>query len=212
VKRRTFVVGTISTPLLLGFARPEALSVREGVFEEMGSSLVVTVALPGLFKKHDTDAMASIDSGFDTNLHYSLKLWEWGERKLVSKHTVLVKIRRDPWKKMYVVSTRGARGWSKRFFEKRAEAIAAATTLTRVKIASTSDLQRGDDGPYYFVEILAQRNPLTSDARRRRGATGRGSGRDLEWFGRLVEVLAGERAKAEETVHVRTNPTYLVPQ
>jgi hypothetical protein len=212
VKRRTFVVGSLATPLLLGFARPEALSVREAIFEEMGTSLVVTVQLPGLFKKHDTDALASIDSGFDTNLHFSLKVWEWGKRKLVAQRTVLVKIRRDPWKKMYVVSTRGSRGWSKRFFEKRDEAIAAATTLTRATVASTSELERGDDGPYYFVEILAQRNPLASDARRKRGATGRGTGRDLEWFGRLVEVLAGERAKAEETVHVRTNPTYLVPQ
>jgi hypothetical protein len=211
VKRRTFVVGALGTPLLLAFARPEALSVREAVFEEMGASLVVTVDLPGLFNKYDTDAFASIDSGFDTKLFFQLKVWEWGKRRLVTQSTVVVKIRRDPWKKMYVVSTRGERGWSKRFFSDRAEAIAAATTLTRVKVASTSDLERGDDGPYYFVEILAQRNPLTTDAKRR-GASGRGTGRDLEWFGRLVEVLAGERAKAEETVHVRTNPTYLVPQ
>lgn len=211
MKRRTFVVGALSTPLLLGFARPEALTVREAVFEEMGSSLVVTVDLPGLFKKHDTDALASIDSGFDTKLHFALKVWEWGKRRLVAQSVVVVKIRRDPWKKKYVVSTRGERGWSKRFFDDRAQAITAATTLTRVKVAATADLERGDDGPYYFVEILAQRNPLTEDDKKR-GATGRGEGRDLEWFGRLVEVLAGERAKAEETVHVRTNPTYLVPQ
>jgi hypothetical protein len=180
------------------------------VFEEMGSALVMTVELPALFKKHDTDALASIDSGFDTKLYFQLKLWEWGKKRLVEQTTIIVKIRRDPWKKMYVVSTRGERGWSKRFFNSRSDAIAAATKLTRVKVASTSDLERGDDGPYYFVEILAQRNPLTSDAKKR-GDTVRGSGRDLEWFGRLVEVLAGERAKAEETVHVRTNPTYLVP-
>lgn len=210
MKRRTFVVGALGTPLLVAFARPEALSVREAVFEEMGSSLVMSVELPSLFKKHDTDALASIDSGFDTKLYFQLKLWEWGKKRLIGQTTIVVKIRRDPWKKMYVVSTRGERGWSKRFFNSRSDAIAAATTLTRVKVASTSDLERGDDGPYYFVEILAQRNPLTSDAKKR-GGTVRGSSRDLEWFGRLVEVLAGERAKAEETVHVRTNPTYLVP-
>ena len=209
MKRRTFLVGALSTPLLVGFARVE---LRDAVFEEMGSSLVMTLEVPGLFKKHDADALASIDSGFDTNLHFQLKLYEWGKRKLVAQNTILVKIRRDPWKKKYVVSTRGERGWTKRFFSDRAEAIKAATTLQRVKVAAIEDLERGEDGPYYFAEILAQRNPLTPDAKRGRGTTGRGTGRDLEWFGRLVEVLAGERETAEETVNVRTNATYLVPQ
>ena len=211
MKRRTFVIGAASTPLMLGMARPEALTVREAEFEEIGSSLVMSVAIPGLFKKNDTDALASIDSGFDTKLHFQLKVWEWGKRKLITKRTVLVKVRRDPWKKKYVVSTRGTRGWTKRFFKDRKAAIEAATTLTRVKVASVSDLERGNDGPYYFVEIVALRNPLTPKAGKK-GATGRARGRDLELFGRLVELLAGERAKAEETVHVRTNPTYLVPQ
>lgn len=207
IKRRTLLLGALTTPLLLGFARTEH---RDAVFEEMGSSLVVTVDIPGLFKKHDADALASIDSGFDTNLHFQLKLFEYGKKRLVTQSTVVVKIRRDPWKKKYVVSTRGERGWTKRFFNDRAAAIRAATTLQRVKVAAISDLERGEEGPYYFLEIVAQRNPLTSDAKR--GTTSRGTGRDLEWFGRLVEVLAGERAKAEETVNVRTNATYLVPE
>jgi hypothetical protein len=81
--------------------------------------------------------------------------------------------------------------------------------LDRVRVGSASDLERGSGGPYYFVTVLALRNPIVSD-RDGNEASGRGQGRDLEWFGKLVEVLAGERAQAEEVVHVKTNAFYLV--
>jgi hypothetical protein len=206
VKRRTFMRGVVGVPVL-AFARPDTLPIRRATFEEVGSSVLVTVTLPTLFRRYDREALASIDSGFDTTIHYQLKVWQVGTRELIGTQEVLVKIRRDPWKKRYVVSTRDTGGWTKRSFVNRDEAVAAAVKLDRVRIASVGDLERGAAGPYYFVEVLALRNPIGQvggDA-----ASGRAQGRDLEWFGRLVEVLAGERAEAEEIVHLRTNWFYL---
>ncbi len=211
MKRRGFLRGAIAMPLV-GLVRPESLTTRRAVFEEAGTSVLMTLRLPTLIKPKDVNALKSIDSGFDTTLRYSLRVWEYGQRRLITSRIVVVKIRLDLWKKRYVVSTRGDKGWSKRFFTKRADAVAAATKLDRQKIASVGQLERSDDGPYYFVEVLALRNPVDeTDGGGSRSASGRGGGRDLEWFSRLVDVMAGERARAEKVVHIRTNPFFLVP-
>jgi len=207
VKRRTFLQGLVVVPVH-AYARPDTLPVRKATFEEVGNSVLVTLSLPMLFRRYDREALASIDSGFDTIIQYTVKLWQHGTRRLVGTREIVVKIRRDPWKKRYVVSTREETGWVKRTFVDRDDAIAAAVRLDRVRVASASDLERGEGGPYYFVTVLALRNPLAGTSGER--SSGRAQGRDLEWFGRLVEVLAGERAQAEEVVHVRTNPFYLV--
>jgi hypothetical protein len=208
------LAGLIAAPAAPAYpmVRPESLTSRKAVFEEVGDDVRMTLALPSLIRARDTAALKSIDSSFDTTLRYSLRLWEYGKRELVSSRVVIVKIRRDPWKKRYVVSRRGGGGrWSKRFFEDRDAAVAAATSLSRQKVASVSQLERSDDGPYYFVEVLALRNPIDNPTGKDGRAQGRGGGRDQQWFSRLVDVLAGERARAEKTVHVRTNPFYLVP-
>lgn len=209
MRRRAYLRGLVALPIL-GFARPDTLPIRRASFEEVGNSVLMTLSLPGLFKRYDRDALDSIDSGFDTTLHFTVKLWQHGTRHLVDTREILVRIRRDPWKNRYVVSTREGGTWAKRTFAERDPAIAAAVKLDRVKVAAATALERGEDGPYYFVTVLAQRNPLAAPEDFA-GSTG-AAGRDLEWFGRLVDVLAGERAEAEETLHVRTNPFYLVPR
>ncbi len=171
----------------------------------------MTLDFPSLIPARDADALKSIDSGFDTTLRYSLRVWEYGTREMVTSRVVVVKIRRDPWKKRYVVSRRGEAGWTKRFFEKREAAVVAATSLTRQKVASVAQLERTHEGgPYYFVEVLALRNPIDAPTDKDTQTRGRGGGRDLEWFSRLVDTLAGERARFEEKVHIRTKPFYLV--
>ncbi|MCR9160087.1 MAG: hypothetical protein ACE37F_37810 [Nannocystaceae bacterium] len=207
VTRRQVLAGLVAAPIAL--ARPtDTVKAR---FEEVGKTVRMTLALPGLISARDADALKSIDSSFDTTLRYSLRLVEYGTRDLISSRIVVVKIRRDPWKKRYVVSRRsGGGGWSKRFFTKRAEAVAAATTLDRQVVGAVSQLERTGDGPYYYVEVLALRNPIDNpdgDDRKR----GRGGARDLELFARLVDSMVGERARAEKKVHVRTNPFYLLP-
>lgn len=208
MKRRTFLQGLIVVPVH-AYARPDTLPIRRATFEEVGNSVLVTMTLPALFRRYDREALASIDSGFDTTIHYTIKLWQHGSRKLIDTREIMVKIRWDPWKKRYVVSTRDGSGWTKRTFAERDDAVAAAVKLDRVRVGAAGDLERGQGGPYYFVTVLALRNPIVSD-REGNESSGRGQGRDLEWFGKLVEVLAGERAQAEEVVHVRTNAFYLV--
>jgi hypothetical protein len=210
------VLGALTVPLtapLLGFVRPDALPAKKAAFEEVGNSVLMSMSVPWLFRRHDDEAFASIDSGFDTTLQFTLRVWKFGTRQLVSTGTRTVRIRRDIWKKSYVVGSREAHGWTKRYFDDREAALAAAVKLDRIKICSASALERGEGGPYYFVEVLALRNPLERrEGTRARSGTGRGQGRDLEWFGRLVHVLAGERVEAEEVVRIRTNPFYLVPR
>lgn len=211
MRRRTFVQGVLVMPVV-GMVRPDPLTVRKATFEEVGNSVLLTLSLPTLFRKHDKEALASIDSGFDTTLEFTLKVWERGSNRLMGTRKHVVKIRRDPWRKRYVVSTRSETGWSRRYFDKREDAIAAAVKLDRVRVISASLLERGEDGPYYFVTVLALRNPLDPGGLRDPTASGRSRGRDLEWFGRLVDVVAGERPRAEEIVHVKTNLFYLVPR
>ncbi|MCX4240732.1 hypothetical protein [Paraliomyxa miuraensis] len=225
MRRRTLLRGVLGLPAaawplapllppLLGFARPETLVQRSAEFAEIGNSIQMTLALPTLIRDNDLEALASIDSGFDTTIETTLKVWEHGTRQLVATRTIVVKLRRDPWQKNYLLRTKGSTGWIKRSFSERAEAIEAAVTLDGVKVCSASLLERGGEaGPFYFVEVLAMRNPL----RVQRGGGGgtetrRGQGRDAEWFRRLVETLAGERARAEQVVHVRTNPFFLLPR
>lgn len=214
VRRRVLLGAALGLPLV-AFARPETLVQRPAEFAEIGNSIQMTIALPTLIRKSDLEAIASIDSGFDTTLEYTLKVWEHGTRRLVATRTLVLKLRRDPWKKSYLLRTKGSSGWIKRSFDARDEAIEAAVTLDGVKICSASLLERGGEvGPFYFVEILAMRNPLqaASDEGDDGTETRRGQGRDAEWFRRLVETLAGERARAEQVVHVRTNPFFLVPR
>jgi len=208
VRRRDLLRGFVAMPVV-AVARPNMPPVKlVATFEEVGSSVLMTLSLPTLFRKYDKDALESIDSGFDTSLHFTLKVWQHGKNRLIETREVLVRIRRDPWKKRYVVSTREGGEWSKRTFTDRESAVAAAVKLDRVRIAAAAALERGEDAPDYFVTVFAQRNPL-EPADDFAGSTS-AQGRDLEWFGRLVDVLAGERALAEETVHVRTNRFYLV--
>lgn len=211
MRRRCFLQGIVVVPIT-AMVRPDALTVRKAAFEEVGNSVLVTLTLPTLFRRHDKEALASIDSGFDTTLEFTLKVWERGSNRLMGTRKHVVKIRRDPWKKRYVVSTRSETGWSRRYFEKRDDAIAAAVKLDRIRVISASLLERGEDGPYYFVTVLALRNPLDGGSTRGPTASGRSRGRDLEWFGRLVDVIAGERPQAEEIVQFKTNLFYLVPR
>lgn len=209
MKRRRLLLGMLTTPLV-AFVRPADLPKRKASFEEVGNSVLMTVSLPTLFRRTDRDALDSIDSGFDTTLHFTLKVWQVGKKTLIDTRELLVVIRYDPWKKKYVVRRRESGVWSSRSFLERDEAIAAAVKLDRVRVAAANLLERGQSGPYYFVEILAQRNPLDPPADFA-GSTS-AQGRDLEWFGQLVDVLAGERPEAEETVHVRSNWFFLEAQ
>jgi hypothetical protein len=196
---------------VLALARPPKPAPRKATFEEIGERVAMTLALPGLIPLTDQEAIDSVDSNLDNTLTFTLQLREYKTRQVLVEQTINRKIRHDPWKKKYVVSTQSGKGWSKRYFDKRDEAIEFAVTLSRVRISDTADLERGDNGPYYYVDVVAMRNPIKRRARRR-GSSYRSRGRDLEWLDRLVNVLAGERALAEQVVRIKTNAFYLLPR
>lgn len=203
--RRQVLAGLVVAPIAFARSKTEK---RRAKFEEAGEHVRMTLALPGLISLRDTDALKSIDSSFDTTLRYSLRLLRYGSDQLISSRTVVVKIRRDPWKKRYVVSRRSGGGWTKRFFEERNAAIAAATTLERQIVGPVDQLERTGDGPYYYVRILGLRNPIEHADD---DSGDRGRGRDLYLFSRLVDSMAGERPRAEKEVRLVTNAFYLLP-
>lgn len=210
IRRRGLLAGLAALPAL-GFARPQDLPKKKAIFEEIASSVQMTLSFPTLIRKTDKEALQSIDSGFDTTLRFEIDVWaSHGVRATkIASRTVTVTVVKDPWTKKYAVKTQGNTGWIRRTFTTRDAAIEAAVTLDRIRICDTALLTRGtyEDGPYYFCSVLAMRNPVKEPVagRRRR----RGGDRDLEWFGRLVDALAGERARAEEIVNLRTNAFYL---
>ena len=216
LSRRTCLRCLLVVGLALGAAapvRPDTLPSRKAVFEEIGNSIMMSLDLPMLFRRTDKDALKSIDSGWDTTLRFRLDVWEHGTRRHQASRTIVRKIRWDPWKKKYIVRTQNSSGWVSRTFAKREDAIEAAITLDRVRVVAASELSRGGEaGPFYFVTVLAQRNPIEDATTHARKRPRRSARSDVDWFVKIVDVLAGEQAAAEEQVHLRTNPFYLVPR
>lgn len=213
MKRRTFAVGPVALALA-GFARSETLPTRVATFEEVGDSVLMTVTFPELLRARDREALASIDSGFETTLVYEIKLFEYGATTAFASLRHVVKIHYDHWQKRYVVESREASGAAgKRYFTRQDAAIEHSVALRRLRIARASSLERGGDGPYYFATIRAMRNPIGARGARGAGtASGRGQGRSPGWFRRVVEFMSGSQPRAEQTLHVRTNPFYLEPR
>jgi hypothetical protein len=196
----------------MGAVRPDTLLLRRARFEEVGAAVMVTVAFPELLRARDREAMASLDSGFETTLVYDLMLHEHGTNRVLEQHRRVVKVRYDYLNRRYEVTTRDDGGTrARRFFKRRSDAAAAAVELRRMRVGRTEGLGRGEAGPFYYVTVLGQRNPLTP-TQGEPGldpGTGRAQGRDTRWFRRFVNFLAGELPEAEETVRFRTQPFYL---
>lgn len=214
MRRRALLLGLVSLGLTAG-VRPDTLLLRRAKFEEVGDAAMMTVEFPELLRTRDREAMASVDSGFETTLVYDVVLHEHGTNAVVVQHRRIVKIRYDYMNRRYEVTTRDDGGSrARRWFTRRSRAVAAAVKLDRIKVGRSRDLARGDprQGPFYFVTVTGQRNPLDptgGDAGLDPGA-GRGQGRDTRWFSRFVNFLARELPSAEATVRYRTQPFYLV--
>jgi len=201
----------------MGLGGAEVILHRRAVFEEVGAHVLMTLALPELLPATDVDGLAAIDSGFATVFRYRFATFQTGVSVARVRHERTVRLQYDLWNKRYEVTTEDEGGIrATRVFLTRSEAIAAAVELRRVRVVSTSGLGRGPSGPYSFVTVHAQRNPLEPEGEG--GPPGddtRGApvpGRDVRWFATLVDFLAGDRAEAEVELHVRTNPFYLVPR
>ena len=214
MKRRMFLLAAASLGLTAA-SRPDKLLHRRARFEEVGDAAMMTVEFPELLRRRNREAMAAVDSGFETTLVYDLVLYEYRTNTVIEQHRRIVKIRYDYMNLRYEVTTRDDGGnRARRWFTRRSRAVAAAVKLGRVKVGRVRDLTRGDpkDGPFYYVTIKGQRNPLApiTSAGGLDPGTGRGQGRDTRWFNRFVNFLAQELPDAEATVRYRTQPFFLV--
>ena len=213
MKRRAFLLTTLAAGSL-AFVRPEVLPVRRAQFEEVGNSILMTMSMPELLSKEEEEVMTSIDSGFVTTLRYEMFLFRLRAARPLQAHRRVVKIQYDLWKKRYIVTTRDdGGGAAKRYFTDRSQALEHAVTLRRVPVATAGELRRGGkDGPFSVVSVTGMRNPLDPEDADVVvwGRDGRGQGRDVRWFARLVHALAGDRPVAEQVISVRSNPFYLV--
>lgn len=208
--RRVFLAGS-SAALTAGMVRSDPVALRRARFEEVGNSVLMTVDVPKLIRPTDRQALASIDSGFATTLTFDVGVFELGATEPITTLYVVKKIQYDLWTQRYVVVVREpGRGAAKRYFKTRDQAVKAALTLDRLRIVRASQLTRGEDGPYYYARIIAQRNPLSQEGTV--GADGRTQERNVRWFTRLIDFLAARPPEAEETVAVRTNPFFLLPR
>jgi len=217
VRRRTFLraaAGAAVVTVAAGAKPPEHFLFRRARFFDHGRYVSVSVAFPELLRASDRDAMAWLDSGFETVLRYRFLVLEHGTRREVARATHTVTIRYDFLRgDTYEVRARtDRRTLFRRNYATRAEAIAAATKLVQWPVVDTRRLVRGGPhGPAYVVAIVAQRNPLdpTSEGPAADPSVARAQPRDVQWFGRLVGFLVGEIPEAEVTVRVRTQPFYL---
>ncbi len=216
MRRRAFL-WALASLILTAAARPDTLLLRRARFEEVGNSAMMTIEFPELLRLRDRETIPSVDSGFETTLIFDLVLYEHGSNSGLEWHRRIVKIRYDYMNQRYEVTTRDDGGnRARRFFKRRSRAVAAATRLTRMKVGRSANLARGSGGPYYYVTIRGQRNPLDpTEPSAGLGSgldpgTGRAQGRDTRWFSRFVNFLATELPEAEATVRYRTQPFYLV--
>jgi len=208
VRRRGFFGLLAALPLLTAAGGLELLKPRRAKFEEVGDSVLMTAELPELLLTRDADAMASIESAFRTRLEYEVSLYRAGQSDPIEQRRVTVYIQWDPWKERYFVETKEPdRSAIRRYFVGRDEAILAAVTLDRLRIARASALDRGPKA-VYFATVVAQRNPIEKGLLSPEEGDGRGQGRDLSVFSRWVGIFIRATQVAEKTVAVKTTPAF----
>ena len=212
MKRRQLLAGVPAVGFTALF-RPETFVIRKAVFEEVGDSVLMSTVFPELLRKRDREAVASIDSGFTTTLVFDIAVLEYGTNQTIAQVRRVVELRYHLYLKKYEVVVRhGSVLAPPRYFTQRDAAIDAGLEMRRVRIVGANRLRRQPARGYYYVTVLGQRNPTDSI----RGIhdldpeAGRAQGRDVRWFSRFLDFLAGDVPQAEETLVVRTQPFYLV--
>ena len=210
--RRGFLAG-LGALASLGAVRPEPLVFRRARFEELGKHVVMTARFPELLRVRDREAMAGLESGFETKLVFDMAVYEHGTDNMIARHHRVVKVVFHYMKKEYLLTvTMDGKTVVRRWLPTRQAAVEAAVTFRRVPVVRTAGLARGEDGPFYYVTIVGQRNPI-DEAFAEPGlapGAGRAQGRDTRWFNSFVNFLAGDLPRAEASLRVRTQPFYLV--
>lgn len=204
--RRGLIAWIAAIPLLAAAGGDPEPQARKARFEEVGDDVRMTVALPELLATDDAAAMDSLEAAFATTLTYEIDVHRGRAGEPIERRRVLVRIQWNAWKERYVVAVdEPGRGQTTRDFIDRDQAIAAAVTLDRLRVAAAADLERGPEATY-FATIVGQRNPVE------RGLLSSG-GREGSTFARWIGLFIRSERRAERTVELRTSPAfYLVPR
>lgn len=202
------MIAGLCLPLLA--ATPGAQLHRRAQFSEVGDSVVMQLRVPELLSKRDPDAMASLSSGFATNLVYDITLYKYvpGQSQPVRHANRNVRVHYDMWNEKYVVETVDDGGTPGRLeFRLKEDAVKEVAKL-RVRVGKASEMERGERN-VYFVAVYAQRNPTRAGGDSPSAGT-RGASTDLRMFSRWVSLFMRSRLTAEKTMLFRTNFFYLV--
>lgn len=211
IGRRGVLALAAAVPLLTAAGGEEAPRTRRARFEEVGDTVLMTVSLPELLLTADGEAMAALEAAFVTTLTYEIAMYRGREREPTARRRVVVRVQWNAWKERYVVTVEEpGRGATTRQYTDRDDAIAAAVTLERLRIAETGDLERGPDVTY-FATVVGQRNPVE------RGLLSPGPGgetrRVASTFSHWIAIFIRAQQRAEKSITIKTSPAfYLVPR
>ncbi|MEZ4427548.1 MAG: DUF4390 domain-containing protein [Nannocystaceae bacterium] len=191
----------------------ELFTPRRMKFEEIGDSVMVTVAVPELLPRGDGGAMESIESGFATTLRFEATVFPTRSDTPVGRRSRVVKIQWNPWRERYVVQTTDqGHAAAARFFDSRDAAIAHAVTLERMRVSRASALARGPQATY-VVTLIAMRNPIDPQIHASASGAGqRAPDGDLSAFSRWIGMFVQSAPAAEKTVALRSSPAFYLVQ
>ncbi len=190
-------------------ARAETYKRRRMSFAERGKNLVVSTAFTELF---DKEAYEGLSSGFPTTVVLRVYTYLNTGDKPVGIRMVRWRSVYDLWDETYIVRVEGM-GKTRNFrFSSRVQVL---RTLTQLKGFSAAPLRDIDIGPYYFIAMVVQLNPvdLKMVKEMRRWISGSNNASRLDssssFFGSFVSVFVNPKLeRADRVLQLRSQPFY----
>ena len=178
-------------------------------FAERGNNLVVSTTFTELF---DKEAYEGLSSGFPTTVVLRVYTYLNTADKPVGIRMVRWRSVYDLWDETYIVRVEGM-GKTRNFrFSSRVEVL---RTLTQLKGFSAAPLRSIDIGPYYFIAMVVQLNPvdLKMVKEMRRWISGSNNTSRLDssssFFGSFVSVFVNPKLeRADRILQLRSQPFY----
>ncbi len=178
-------------------------------FAEKGSSIVVSTDFTQLF---DSEAYKDLSSGFPTTVVLQIYTYLNTQEAPVSVKVVRWRAVYDLWEEKYIVRIEGMGRTRTRRINSRVEVLRTLTQLRSVPIASLDTI---DIGPYYFIAMVAQLNPIDRRmlAEMRQWLTKSSNQSRLDsssnFFGSFVSVFVNPKLQgADRTVRLRSQRFY----
>ncbi len=178
-------------------------------FAEKGASIVVSTDFTQLF---DSEAYEELSSGFPATVVLRIYTYLNTQEAPVSVKVVRWRAVYDLWEEKYIVRVEGMGRTRTRRFNSKVEVLRTLTQLRAVPVASLDTI---DIGPYYFLAMVAQLNPIDRRmlAEMRQWLTKSSNQSRLDsssnFFGSFVSVFVNPKLQgADRTVRLRSQRFY----